>query len=520
MRVKQLLGATVTLAVMLGSTAGPALAAPKGGPRGKAVGHWKHEGRFYAQWFSDVAEFEWAARGIARMAALGLMKGEGNRLFAPARSITREEAIVTAVRLMGREEEARDRKVRYQDLERYFSDAEHISSWALPYVYEAVQQDVLPRTEDGQLRPQEAATRLWVSVLLVRAMGLEAEARAAMDTRLSFRDASEIPEAFAGYVVVAVRHGLLLGYPDNTFRPLAAITRAEMALLLTRVDDRLGERAPREGQIRGTIQAVSEDEGTVTVKALHGEMTLKVATDAAIFVDGEAAELSDLEAGMDVVIALSRDAAILYLDARSDTDGQPEEVVTGEVTGVVTEVYSPDPPHLGRIRVRLIGPDGDLTSEYRTYWVAPGARVREDGRQRSLDDLERGDEVRLELHNQVVMRIEILAGEEDRDRDDDRDDDRDEDRHDEDEAPRSGTLEGTVVSLSLAQGSGLATVTVELLSGDRGTGERRTYYIAPDAEIRSAGGSRIALEDVPLGSRVELEVRWGVAVEVKVLGNS
>lgn len=575
MRFRTLLAPALVLAVALGSVASPALAAPKG----KAVGYWKRKGHFYSEQFFDLGGYDWALSGIARMAAFGLMNGVGQGQFQPNRPITRQEAIVVAIRLMGREDEAKDAgRVTPRDLAGYFTDPHRIADWALPYVLEAVKQEIVRIAEDGLLRPHEPASRLWASVLLVRALGLEDEAEAAMDAPLTFRDAAAIPDRYAGYVAVAVRRGLILGYPDNTFRPTQPVTRAEMALLLTRTDDQLGNLVPaRQNSIHGTLKAVDANDGVIEVEARSGELTLDVATNVAIFVDGKPAELEDLEAGMEVVIALNPDAAVLYLAARSGEadedilegtitdleaatktrlasitveDGRGREhtvpvapdadiedeggdgidledlqegdevriavrggvAVKIEVThradeqpagvmGVVQDVYKPTSSTPARIKVRLLDPDGDLTSRTETWPVAPGATIRdEDGDVIEFDDLEQGDTVRLEMRAGIVLAIEVL--------------DRPDASGDEDRA-QTREVRGVLVSIATARGSGLSSVTVALVAGGRVTNDTETFFVAPGAEIRDADGRRLRLSDLDLQSTVEIEVRQGIAVEIR-----
>ncbi|BDG61587.1 S-layer homology domain-containing protein [Caldinitratiruptor microaerophilus] len=580
MRLPRLLTPVLALTVALGSMATPALAAPKG----KAVGYWKHEGRFYMQQFFDLGGYDWALPGIARMAAFGLMKGVGQGQFQPNRPTTRQEAVVVAVRLMGREDEAKDAgRVTARDLAGYFTDANRIADWALPYVLEAVKQEIVPVAEDGLLRPHEPASRLWVSVLLVRALGLEDEAEQAADARLTFRDAAAIPDRYVGYVAVAVRRGLVLGYPDDTFRPNQPVTRAEMALLLTRTDDQLGDLVPaRQNTIRGTLKAVDAGDGVITVEARSGELTLEVASNAAIFVDGKPAELGDLEAGLDVVIALNQDAAVLYLAARSGVTNRDEDTLEGTVTdlepatktrlasitvedargrdhtvpvapdaeivdadreeidfadlregdevrvtvrsgvavkievteradeatgvfkGVIQNVDEATSTSPARIEVRLLDAGGDLTSRIETWPVAPDATIRDrNGDDIKFDDLAEGDTVRLEVRNGIVLAIEVL-------------DDRDAADGDGEERADTREVRGVLVSIATAQGSGLSSVTVALIAGGRVTNDTETFLVAPGAGIRDEDGRRIRLSDLDLESTVELEVRQGVAVEIRV----
>ena len=50
-----------------------------------------------------------------------------------------------------------------------------------------------------------------------------------------FADQAEIPDWAVEPVAAAVRHGLIKGYPDGTFRPGSPTTRAEAATMVHRL---------------------------------------------------------------------------------------------------------------------------------------------------------------------------------------------------------------------------------------------------------------------------------------------
>lgn len=83
-------------------------------------------------------------------------------------------------------------------------------------------------TPDGRFEPSRAVTRAEFTALLVRALGLDDRPGAA-----PFRD---VPASgwYAGPVGAAQAAGLAAGYADGSFRPSGAITRQEMASLLTK----------------------------------------------------------------------------------------------------------------------------------------------------------------------------------------------------------------------------------------------------------------------------------------------
>lgn len=85
--------------------------------------------------------------------------------------------------------------------------------------------------EDGTFRPDRMVTRQEFVKLAVLALGLKPEEA----SQLPFADAASVPQWARGYVAAAASAGLVKGYEDGTFRPLATATRAEAAAVVWRV---------------------------------------------------------------------------------------------------------------------------------------------------------------------------------------------------------------------------------------------------------------------------------------------
>lgn len=227
---------SMVLLLMLGSAL-PAMAAKK-------VSETRTEdGRVLITYeFEDTNEAAWATEYIAKMQSKKVFQGYEDGTFQPNKPVKRVEAIVTAVRLMGLEDEALAASV---DAELHFKDAKHIEKkfgWAKGYVQIALEKGLFDASDD-KLQPEKPASRVWVASLLVRALGLEAEALARMNEIPDFKDVKAIPAGSIGYINVAVDRGIVAGYPDNTFKPNKNVTRAEMAAFLDRTNDGMQEEA-------------------------------------------------------------------------------------------------------------------------------------------------------------------------------------------------------------------------------------------------------------------------------------
>ena len=90
---------------------------------------------------------------------------------------------------------------------------------------------------------------LFAATLLVKALGLEADATAKVNTQLTFKDEDKIPAGSVGYVAVATEKGIVTGYDNNTFRPNQPVTRAELAALLDRTDEEMPDNDAQAIQV-------------------------------------------------------------------------------------------------------------------------------------------------------------------------------------------------------------------------------------------------------------------------------
>ncbi|NOU65706.1 S-layer homology domain-containing protein [Paenibacillus sp. LMG 31461] len=224
--------------------------------------------------FNDMKNSQWAMRYIASLASKRVFEGYEDGSFKPEKTVTRIEAITAAVRLMGLREQAESDAEKQTKLN--FKDADKIPAWAVGYVAVALENDLFTESDDS-VKPNEDANRLWATTLLVKALKLEAEAKANMTSTLTFKDAKQIPAGSVGYVKVAVDKGLIDGFEDNTFKPNQSVTRAQLAALL----DRTNEQLPGQDQNSnsGTVNTAVYNNvlsltknGTTTVYNLHPDV--------------------------------------------------------------------------------------------------------------------------------------------------------------------------------------------------------------------------------------------------------
>ncbi|WP_373232654.1 S-layer homology domain-containing protein [Cohnella sp.] len=279
-------------------------------------------------------EWQWAYENIIRLASKGVFTGYDDGNFKPRNKITRIEAIIASVRLLGLEEEAK--KPENMNATLNFKDFDQLKKKygaAVGYVTVALENDLFAETETS-IQADKPANRLWATVLLVKSMKLSGEAKAKMDVKLPFRDAHEIPAGSVGYVAVALEKNLIAGYNDNTFKPNKPVTRAELAALLDRMDQQLPEDKNAQA-ITGTIQAVSA--GSLTVKKPDNTtVTVPVAADVFIFRSDVKAPVSALQVG-DEVLVRTFQGKVVFIEVTKKAEANVQFVDAGKVVAYTVD---------------------------------------------------------------------------------------------------------------------------------------------------------------------------------------
>lgn len=186
----------------------------------------------------------WARLPIIDLWQGGIVNGTGDGLFRPDEGLTRAAFVKMAVGARGLEAVPGDTGG--------FTDVAGHWVTAQGYLGAAVAAGIiLPAEYSGhRFEPDRPISREEMAVMVTRALGLEAQAQSRMLTveggtvslgGRRFTDAGVWSRP--GHVAVAVEHGIIMGYSEAeghyTFRPARSATRAEAAVMITRMQIRL-----------------------------------------------------------------------------------------------------------------------------------------------------------------------------------------------------------------------------------------------------------------------------------------
>lgn len=178
--------------------------------------------------FSDIHSVSWAKDSILKLYEQNIISGKEEGKFFPNDSITREEFVKLVVCAFSIEQRKTDRF--YDVLE---------DAWYAPFVGGAAYAGIVSGLESDRFGVGENITRQDIAVMLCRAGGL-----ADAETAAELSDWESISDYAKGSVAALYQAGIVSGMGDGSYSPKANATRAEAAVMLSKLMDRMkGETA-------------------------------------------------------------------------------------------------------------------------------------------------------------------------------------------------------------------------------------------------------------------------------------
>ncbi|MBP1990152.1 DUF4838 domain-containing protein [Paenibacillus eucommiae] len=169
---------------------------------------------------SDI-KGHWAEASIQKWLDSGWVSGYANGKFEPNRNVTRGEMLALINRSFGFEEKA---EVHFEDLS--------IKDWEHDDVAKAIQAGYVEGYENNTIRSKSIVNREEAAVMIARVLHIgdqTAEVNAS-----AFTDESKLSVWSKASIHALVSQSVINGYPDGSFRPAAALTRAETVAMLER----------------------------------------------------------------------------------------------------------------------------------------------------------------------------------------------------------------------------------------------------------------------------------------------
>ncbi|MDD3298351.1 MAG: S-layer homology domain-containing protein [Firmicutes bacterium] len=334
----------------------------------------------------DLDMVPWAKNAMEKMSVKGLIKGYGDNTFKPNSSVSQLEAVVMALRVLGWEEDARSSKYANNLLSKYKGG--RLDPWAYGYVNVAYEKGILDEVDIMYFNPNSAAKRWEVAKYFVRALDKEDIAEDHMRDKLDFKDYTAIPVGAVGYIYVMNDLGLMVGNANGTFNPNGAVSRAEMAVLLERIDGKV-DRDTDGNEIYGRVVEIDAKNYELKLNVDGSQKWYEGIDRIAVYKDGEYYDFDELKRGDYVEILLNSSGKVIFIEFKDEN----EDKIISDFRGEVRDVDA---------RNREITIKSG-TAVF-TFSVKSDADIRLNGKDADLKDIKAGDSVRLKVddRNRVI----------------------------------------------------------------------------------------------------------------------
>ena len=173
--------------------------------------------------FIDVPNHHWANNYISALFRAGVVKGKGDRVFAPEDNVTREEFIKMLAEGMG---------VPLSDAEETNFVDVSADAWYAPYIYAALQAGIIRGIDDTHFGVTKSISREDMAVMVCRMLNYKGKKLTEKYQMKNFSDLGEISEYALSAVEDMVKSGVITGDENGAFRPKDTLTRAEAAKVL------------------------------------------------------------------------------------------------------------------------------------------------------------------------------------------------------------------------------------------------------------------------------------------------
>ena len=168
--------------------------------------------------FKDVKPGDWFFEDVMQAASAGIVKGQGDGIFAPRDNVTRRDFAIMLCRVLGVDVEC-DAVVPFVDVKP--------DDYGIVAIAYCASHGIVNGYEDTTFRPNEYIARQEAAKMISVAMGVS------NISDEKYPDDANIADWASDYVYMAKAAGLMKGDADTgNFRPTGKITRAEAATVM------------------------------------------------------------------------------------------------------------------------------------------------------------------------------------------------------------------------------------------------------------------------------------------------
>ena len=358
----------------------------------------------FALTFDDVENdptVSWAKANINKMTEAGYIKGYEDGTFKPYRAISKLECLLLMARILGSEEE-KYTAVADAALDLY---SDTVSKYNTNYLGELTYLLYLGIITETDLASYASAAnantellRHQAAVLMAKMAGRDTEAKEYALTS-DYADYETIPAVSRSYVELMTAKGIMNGM-DKTedgepqFFPLNSLTRAQMATLLSRMQDMLNQFS-----YTATVEELKLNESVIAMNQNDDVRDRELGDDAVAYQDGVAIDFDAIKAGS-LVNVIEVDGHIQLVEVLEEGSG---------VSNKGTVVYAKISALLDAAQGQKITlADTEVSSATATYFVGEECVYTVRGAKARFGDLSKGDFVKAVIEDGFIDSIAVI----------------------------------------------------------------------------------------------------------------
>ena len=180
--------------------------------------------------YKDVKQGQWYYDPIMNCTAKGYYSGVGNGSFSPSGQMTREMFVTVLGRLADID------TVKYTGTS--FGDVKS-GRWSAPYIKWASDNGIVSGYSDGSFAPTKGITRQEICSVVKRYLDKYGITVEQTNAENDFTDSTKIAAWAKEAVSYCQTRGIISGDAKGAFNPTKTATRAEVAVIITNLDDKI-----------------------------------------------------------------------------------------------------------------------------------------------------------------------------------------------------------------------------------------------------------------------------------------
>ena len=292
----------------------------------------------FAYSFSDIDGY-WGATFVEEAYEKGIVSGYNDGSFKPEREVNYQEAatmICNTIKSSGYKALSLSVQSKYSaEFKALGADADWVKAYLSALFGEGAAVIADFRNGKAQGVASSSAQRQVIGAWAVRMLGIPVSPLCDVS---AFSDASSIAPAYLGETDALLRHSIMSGYTNGTFRPENIVKRGEFATVCVNMLGCIEELEAKEGKHKledslflktGYIQEIDNSSRSLTFS--FGD-TYTVPEGASIVTDGKAAEFKDLASYVNSRIIVSyvkdQESALIIQTAPMVESGKLKSVST------------------------------------------------------------------------------------------------------------------------------------------------------------------------------------------------